>query len=178
MRLAGTQVDAQVLGVLADDGLEQQVVALAVQAEGVDVDLLVALAWNFGVADQRPAAVLLGEVFHQFDVGVEPVDVDRDGLRAARLGSGLQQRAADDADLVGADLGCMEAAHQQGPIGPVDVDVGRLQPDAVRIGDRYTAQGEIVEQVALQALDIDAAIAADLLAGDEAGHQFAARIRD
>ncbi|MNS18817.1 hypothetical protein D3C72_505200 [compost metagenome] len=176
--LAGAQVDAQVLGVLADDGLEQQVVALAVQAEGVDVDLLVALARDFGVADQRPAAVLLGEVFHQFDVGAELVDVDGDGLRAARLGAGLQQRAADDADLVGADLGRMEAAHQQGPIGPVDVDIGRLKPDAVRIRDRDPAQGEVVEKVALQALDIDAAIAADLLARDKASHQFAARIGD
>ncbi|MNT36550.1 hypothetical protein D3C72_1726440 [compost metagenome] len=152
-------------------------VALAVQAEGVDVDRLVAATRDLGVAAQGPAAVFLGEVLHQFDVGAELVDVDGEGLRAAGLGPGLELRAAEQANLVGADLGGVEAPHQQRPVGPVEADIGRLQPDAVRVGDRDPAQGEVVEQVALQPLDVDPAIAADLLAGDEAGDQVAPGVR-
>ncbi|MNS40154.1 hypothetical protein D3C72_724580 [compost metagenome] len=174
---AGAQVDAQVRRRLADDGLQQQVVALAVQAEGVDVDHLVALAGDLGVAAQSPAAVFLGEILHQLDVGAELVDIDRDGLRAAGLGAGLQQGTADDADLVGADLAGVEAAHQKGPVGPVHADVGRLQPDAVLVRHRDAAQGEVIEQVALEPLDIDAAVAADFLAGDEASDQLTPGIR-
>ncbi|MND99067.1 hypothetical protein D3C80_914430 [compost metagenome] len=153
-------------------------VALAVQAEGVDVDHLVALAGDFGVAAQGPATIFLGEVLHQLDVGAELVDVDRDGLGAAGLGAGFQQGAADDADLVGADLAGVETAHHQGPVGPVHADVGRLQPDALFVRHRDAAQGEVVEQIAFEPLDVDAAVAADLLARDEAGDQLAAGIRD
>ncbi len=153
-------------------------VALAVQAEGVDVDLLVAPTRNLGVAAQGPAAVFLGEALHQLDLGAELVDVDAQGLGAAGLGPRLELGTAEQTDLVRADLGRMEAPHQQGPVGPVEANIGRLQPDAVRIGDGHPLQGEVVEQVALQALDVDAAIAADLLAGDETGDQFAAGIRD
>ncbi|MNE09272.1 hypothetical protein D3C80_1019440 [compost metagenome] len=94
-------------------------------------------------------------------------------MRPARLEPRFQFRAADQTDLAGGDLGGVEAPRQQRPIGPVDPHVGGFQPDSLGVGDGDALQAEIIEQVALQPLDVDAAVAADLLAGHEAGDQFA-----
>ena len=54
------------------------------------------------------------------------------------------------------------------------MNLAGLQPDTAGVGDGDAVDGEIVEQVATHALDIDPSIAAQLLAGDETGHQLAA----
>ena len=176
LRFLRPQVQAQVRHLFAEGGGEAQVIARAAEAVGVDVGGLGAEARNGRVARQAPAAVFLGEVLQQFDIGRELVDHHADGGGAGRLaGRRLGHRAADQADLVGADLVGVETAKDELKIAPVHAHVARLQPDAVAIGDRDAGQGEVVEQVAGQSLDVDAAIAADLLAGHEAGDQLAAR---
>ena len=72
----------------------------------------------------------------------------------------------------------MKPAADQRPPGPVHADVTGLQPDAFCVGDRHPPEGEIVEQIAGQALDIDAAVAPDLLTRHEAGHELATRPGD
>ena len=172
----GAQIDAQIFGLVAESGGQTQIIALAVQAVGVDVGGLDALARNRGVAAEGPAAVFLGEAFQQFDIGAEAVDVDGDGLRPARFARRLKLGTAQQADLARADFRCMEAPRQQRPVGPVDADVGRFQPDALFVGHGDALQTEVVEQIALKSLDVDPAVAADLLTRDEAGDQFAPRV--
>ena len=177
--LVGAQVQPRLLQLAAEGGRQAQEVAGAVQAVGVDARGLGAPTRDVGVARQRPAAVFLGEALHQLDVGREAVDVDRQGLGAGRLAAGrVDDGPADQTDDVGADFGGVEAARQQRPVGPVDPHVAGVQPNAVAVGDRDPLQREVVEQVALQPIDVDAAVAADLLALDKAGDQLAAGVRD
>ncbi|MNI51553.1 hypothetical protein D3C73_1062830 [compost metagenome] len=90
----GAQVDPQVFGFVAESGGQTEIVALAVQAVGVDVGALDALARNGGVAAEGPAAVFLGEAFQQFDIGAEAVDVDGQSLRPAWFARRLQLGSA------------------------------------------------------------------------------------
>ena len=64
----------------------------------------------------------------------------------------------------------MEPTGDEGPPVPVDTNLSRLQPDASRIRDGDAADGEVVEQIAVQALQIDPAKAAEFLAVDQGGY--------
>ncbi len=169
--LPGAQVEAHVGDVVADRGGQTQEVAGAAVAVGVDRHPFEALARDERLARQLPASVFLAEALQQFDVSGEAVNVDGQRLRAWRFGRGLDQRAADQADDVRFDVRGVEAAGDQRPPVPVDPHLARLEPYPVGVGHRHPIDGEVVEQVSAHALDVDASVAPQLLAGDEARHQ-------
>ena len=146
LSLIGAQVEARVFQLAAEGRRQTQEVARPVQAVGVDRRALGAGAWQAGVPRQAPTAVFLGETFHQFDVGRELVDADRDRLRAGRFASGrLDHGPTQDANGLGLDVVRMEAAAQQGQIRPVHAEVLRLQPDALTVGQCDAVDGEVAE---------------------------------
>ena len=65
----------------------------------------------------------------------------------------------------------MKAAVGQCPVGPVDMQVANFEPDALGVGDGDAVDGEIIEQIALDAFNAQIAKPADLLAGGNAGDQ-------
>jgi hypothetical protein len=157
----------------ADAEVRVQIVARPIAAERPDLARLGPDPLDVGFTAQAPAAVFLAEALQQFDVGVEAVDVDGQRHGPGRLDLGLQLGSPDQLHLVGGDQGGVEASVDQGPVTPVDPDLTRVQPYALGVGDGDPVQGEVVEQVALQAIDVDPPVAPKLLAVDEAGHQVA-----
>ncbi len=71
----------------------------------------------------------------------------------------------------------MEPAGDEGPPVPVDTNFSRLQPDASGIGDGNAVDSEVVEQIAVQALHIKPAKAAEFLAVDQGGYPLPSGIR-
>ena len=146
LRLIGAQVQARVFQLAAEGRRQAQEIARPVQTVGVDPRALGPGARQAGVPRQAPTAVFLGEPFHQFDIGRELVDPDRDRLRARRFAGGrLDHGPTQDANGLGLDVVRMEAAAQQGQIRPVHAEVVRLQPDALTVGQCDAVDGEIAE---------------------------------
>ena len=83
--LAGPQIDPHILDLAAEGGGQAQEVALPTVAQGADGGRLGPGARDVGLTGQFPAPVLLAEVFQQFDVGAEGIDVDGQRGRTRRL---------------------------------------------------------------------------------------------
>ena len=173
--LAGFKGQLHLLDRLSQRGLKLQEVAFAIEAEGVDRRRGQALAKDLGFALQPPMTVGLTEILVQFDLGREMVDVDIQRHGARGVGRDLKDRTTQHVDAPGGDLIRMEAAPQQRQIAPVDPKVGDLKPDTLLVGDRDPRQGEVVEEIAFKALDIDPTVATDLFAVGKGAHQLAAR---
>ena len=141
-----------------------QMVAALQQALGADRALLPASALEGVVPGQVVEALAAAELRPQVEPCREGVDGGRDRRSAGRRALGRERRPTQDDDLAGRDLIGMEAAGEQLGVAPPDVQVLRVEPDALFVDDGQPTDGEVAPQVAADALDLQPAHAADLQA--------------
>ena len=89
-----------------------------------------------------------------FEAGRQLANLEGNGQLA--LGHGGHHRAAEYPDVLGRDETGVEHAAEQGPVIPLDVDLAAFQPDALGIDDRNPLDGEVGQEIASKAFQMQA----------------------
>jgi hypothetical protein len=161
MRLRRVGLDQQ-RPTFVDLELQVQVVAGIQQAGGSDRDVHAAGAPNGEIEAQIVDPALPTEGGEHLHLALGVVDVEGDRQPARSLALGRQGRTADQPQGLHLDPVGVEAADQQLRIAPLQVQVPGLQPDALFVADRQTADAQVAPDVAGQALDLQPPQATDL----------------
>ncbi len=123
-------------------------------------------------------AVAAAEGRQQLEPGRDLADVQRDRRSATRRPARLRLRPPQHGHQLGVELIDVEAPlHQREPV-PLQADLPRVQPRSVYVVDRQTSDGEVAPDVAVQAIDVHAAVGADLQSVEQAFDEGAPGRRD